>query len=95
MAAASPDPLRSAIFDAALANGPEAGLVCYALAPVAVHPSQPKSFVWSDSDRSVAVKGPGDLRFDFGVLSAGWIEFESDDIPSDAELSISEYKMTW
>ena len=91
MAAASPDPLRSAIFDAALANGPEAGLVCYALAPVAVHTGQTKSFECSDSDRSVAVKGPGDLRFDFGVLCAGWIEFESDDIPSDAEFSISEY----
>lgn len=91
MVAASPDPLRSAIFDAALANGREARLICYALSPVAVYTSQANSFECSDSDRSVAVKGLGELRFDFGVLSAGWIEFESDDIPSDTEFSISEY----
>ena len=89
--AQSPDPLRTVSFDPELANGPQAELVCYALAPVAVETEQPASFCISARHQCVEVVGPGEIRFDFGVLSAGWIEFESDDIPSDAELSISEY----
>lgn len=88
---ASPDPLRSTVFDTALANGPDAELVCYALAPVAVKTAAHGAFICETPYQSVEVKGRGDLRFDFGVLSAGWIEFESDDIPADAEFSISEY----
>ena len=37
------------------------------------------------------VSGCGTLFFDFGVESAGWIEFDSDDLIDSVEVSISEY----
>lgn len=40
---------------------------------------------------SIAVKGTGSLRLDFGVECAGWLEFDSDDLPDSVEMSISEY----
>jgi hypothetical protein len=54
---------------------------------------EPASFRFMAPYQCVEVVGRGDIRFDFGVLSAGWIEFESDDVPSDAEFSISEYNV--
>jgi hypothetical protein len=89
----SPDPLRAAAFDQAIANAPVADLVCYALAPVAVHAEPAAAFRCEAPFQSVEVTGPGDLRFDFGVVSAGWLEFECDDLPEDVEFSISEYNV--
>lgn len=38
-----------------------------------------------------SVSGKGSLMFDFGVESAAWFEFESDDLIDSVEMSISEY----
>ena len=40
---------------------------------------------------SVLVQGTGSLRFDFGVESAAWLEFDSPDLSGAVEMSISEY----
>ena len=39
----------------------------------------------------IKVKGECNLMFDFGVESAGWLEFDSDDMDNDIKMSISEY----
>lgn len=39
----------------------------------------------------ITVSGSGSLLFDFGLESAGWIEFDSDDLVDSVEVSISEY----
>ena len=39
----------------------------------------------------VKVNGKCDLLFDFGRESAGWLEFDSDDLDGEVEMSISEY----
>ena len=42
-------------------------------------------------DNIIAVNGAGDIRFDFGRVSAGWLEFDSDDLIDSVSMSISEY----
>lgn len=39
----------------------------------------------------IAINGNGSIRFDFGRVSAGWLEFESDDLQDSIMMSISEY----
>lgn len=39
----------------------------------------------------IKVNGICNLRFDFGVESAGWLEFDSPDLNGNVEMSISEY----
>jgi len=39
----------------------------------------------------VKVTGACNLMFDFGMENAGWMEFDSDDLDGDIEMSISEY----
>ena len=39
----------------------------------------------------MTVKGPGSIRFDFGVESAAWLEFDSPDLSGEVEMSISEF----
>ncbi len=61
----------------------------YILTPRYHRTSSEKSFEFKDS--VIYVSGPGDIFFDFGVVSPGWIEFESDDLNGDATVSISEH----
>lgn len=86
----SPDPLRGTVFDPIKANSPVTDLVCYALLPISSQARPAESFLLSDDGQEIEVRGCGDVRWDFGVVSAGWIEFESEDVPEGVELSISE-----
>lgn len=43
------------------------------------------------TSEGITVLGPGDLVMDFGVESAGWLEFDSDDLSDSVMASISEY----
>ena len=42
-------------------------------------------------EKEILVKGTGSIRFDFGRTSAGWLEFDSDDLADSITMSISEY----
>lgn len=70
-------------------NGDDS-LQIYELFPRTVETFPSASF--SINGSSITVQGKGDIFFDFGVVSAGWIEFESQDIKGDVQISISEYK---
>jgi hypothetical protein len=88
----SPDPLAGYRW-----SNPQAadGLQTYLLGPVAVSANKPESFSNLDSLTNgpcqVLVNGTGSLRFDFGVESAAWLEFDSPDFSGSVEMSISEY----
>ncbi|MGC9943399.1 MAG: hypothetical protein ABSE48_16350, partial [Verrucomicrobiota bacterium] len=88
----SPDPL--ACFRWANPQAADA-LQSYLLGPVGVSADRPASFKNLDSVTGehcqVLVKGTGSIRFDFGVESAAWLEFDSPDFSGAAEMSISEY----
>ncbi len=88
----SPDPLVSYRW-----NNPEAedSLQVYALGPAASFTETPSSFsnteIPSGQQDSIVVEGVGSIRFDFGVESAAWLEFDSPDLTGAVEMSISEY----
>jgi len=88
----SPDPLANYRW-----RNPQAadGLQTYLLGPVAVTADQPAAFSnlasATNGSCQVMVQGTGSLRFDFGVESAAWVEFDSPDFSGAVELSISEY----
>jgi hypothetical protein len=88
----SPDPLAHFRW----AN-PQAGdgLQTYLLGPVAVSADPPDSFRNLNSVTNehcqMLVSGTGSIRFDFGVESAAWLEFDSPDFSGSVEMSISEY----
>ena len=83
---ASPDPLINYRWDKPRASD---SLQVYFLNPKTVHATPQASFK-QNKDR-ITILGNGDLSFDFGVESAGWLEFQSDDLVGDVEMSISEY----
>ena len=68
-------------------------LESYTLRPHRWVASNPKSFDMSDFTATdvVAIKGKGNIRFDFGQTNAGWLEFESEDLADSITMSISEY----
>ena len=86
----SPDP----IFNYHWSN-PKAtdGLESYRLSPKSWMTDQPASFHMKNykNNATITVQGEGDIRFDFGCVSAGWLEFESTDLQGTVEMSISEY----
>jgi hypothetical protein len=88
----SPDPLAHYRWE-----NPQAGdgLQTYLLRPVAVSADQPDACGNLDSFThgtcQVLVNGTGSIRFDFGVESAAWLEFDSPDFSGAVEMSISEY----
>ena len=88
----SPDPLVNYAWTNPVAGD---GLQTYLLAPVAVSADQPDSFQNLNSVTNehcqVLVRGPGSMRFDFGVENAAWLEFDSPDFSGTLEMSISEY----
>jgi len=88
----SPDPLVRYRWKETKADD---GLQVYALRPVAVVADTKASFKNFESatggKTDIAVMGTGSIRFDFGVESAAWLEFDSPDLSGSVELSISEY----
>lgn len=88
----SPDPLINYRW-----GQPHAGdeLQQYLLRPASVSTDAVDSFVNLSSvtqkDGQVLVEGTGSIRFDFGVESAAWLEFDSPDLTGNVEMSISEY----
>lgn len=90
--AESPDPLVGYRW-----SNPETGdsLQTYVLEPAASFTDTPASFritgVRPGGQDSIVVEGVGSIRFDFGVESAAWLEFDSADLSGEVEMSISEY----
>ncbi len=86
----SPDPLVRMRWANPTATS---GLQTYLLRPVKWTVSDPGSFnlQYFQSKNIIEVTGKGDIRFDFGKTSAGWLEFDSDDLADSVTLSISEY----
>ena len=70
-------------------------LQSYVLEPVASFIDTPASFrtigPQSGQQNTMVVEGAGSIRFDFGVESAAWLEFDSPDLSGAVEMSISEY----
>lgn len=70
-------------------------LQVYTLSPVASFTETPASFrsagIPAGQQDSIMVEGVGSIRFDFGVESAAWLEFDSPDLTGAVEMSISEY----
>jgi hypothetical protein len=85
--AESPDPLVAYRWREVHAGD---GLHQYTLAPKRVTIETPGAFTAPKSG-PITVLGAGSIRFDFGVESAAWLEFDSPDLDGDVELSISEY----
>lgn len=87
---ASPDPLVSYVWEHKSEE-----LQVYHLKPVQVHSETAANFEGTESaltdDCSITVNGEGSIRFDFGVESAAWIEFDSPDLTGEVQMSISEY----
>ncbi len=88
----SPDPLVAYRWPDVRASD---GLEIYTLKPKTVSPMEKGCFENLESligeNAYVTVCGAGSFRFDFGVESAAWIEFDSPDCPGEVEMSISEY----
>lgn len=86
----SPDPLINMQWPAPKATDE---LESYQLRPVAYTVSSSASFDMKDfnAKNKIVVNGQGDIRFDFGRISAGWLEFDSDDMADSVTMSISEY----
>jgi len=88
----SPDPLVSWRWE-----DPKAAdeLEIYTLHPVHITSAQPGSFENLESmglgEEHITVKGSGELMIDFGQVNAAWLEFDSDDLSGEVEMSISEY----
>lgn len=82
----SPDPLITYRWDHPKATD---SLQIYTLKPKKVTASPERSF--KQNKDQITVSGKGSILFDFGVESAGWLEFDSDDLVDSVEVSISEY----
>jgi hypothetical protein len=86
----SPDPLFGYLWKDPKATDE---LEIYYLYPVTHKVSVKPSFDMSrfSKEKQIIVQGTGSIRFDFGRTSAGWLEFESDDLADSITMSISEY----
>jgi len=88
----SPDPLVAYRWRAPQASD---GLQLYTLRPRRVFTETPGAFTGLESATRqatrITVRGAGSMRFDFGVESAAWLEFDSPDLAGDVAMSISEY----
>ncbi len=82
----SPDPLITYRWKSPKATD---SLQTYILKPKKIAGLPESSFTITKNQTTVS--GTGTLLFDFGVESAGWIEFDSNDLVDSVEVSISEY----
>ena len=87
---ASPDPLVSYRWKRTSADD---DLQIYLLKPCTMVSDTPEAFSVRRQapDIDVTVSSPCDLMFDFGRVSAGWLEFECDNLSGQVECSISEF----
>lgn len=83
----SPDPLVHYRWDNPTARD---GLEHYILRPTVMTADRP-DVVIAHSDGNYTVTGACDIRFDFGQVNAGWLEFDSPDYNGEIEMSISEF----
>ncbi|WP_159076407.1 alpha-L-rhamnosidase C-terminal domain-containing protein [Flagellimonas amoyensis] len=83
----SPDPLINYVWDSPSASD---SLQIYYLNPEKINFYPPQSFN-QIKDSTILISGKGEIMLDFGRVSAGWLEFESDDLSGEVEMSISEY----
>lgn len=84
----SPDPLSGYRWEKPLATDE---LEIYTISPIEVTADIPDNFVAGNNLSSIKVTGDCSLMFDFGQVNAGWLEFESDNLKADIEMSISEF----
>jgi len=88
----SPDPLIGYRWGEPKADD---NLQIYLLRPVRATTDEEASFngleTATGTATSITVMGTGSIRFDFGVESAAWLEFDSPDLEGTVEMSISEY----
>ena len=86
----SPDPLTNVKWPSPKATD---DLEYYHLRPISFITNKAQSFDTTGFKKKneIIVNGKGDLRFDFGRVSAGWLEFDSDDLLDSVQMSISEY----
>lgn len=86
--AQSPDPLVNYRWKAPKHTD---DLEIYTLSPVWVKADNESSIVRGVNASSLKIKEPCRLMFDFGRVSAGWLEFDSDNLDAEVEMSISEF----
>ena len=85
----SPDPLVGYKWEKTSAND---DLEIYSILPKSISSNTPQNLQsGKDAGYPLKVNGVCDLRFDFGIESAGWLEFDSDDLDGEIQMSISEY----
>ncbi len=88
----SPDPLVAYRWDSIKATD---DLQIYILEPKQAIADNPGSFRNLESlhgkSPRVTVQGTGSIRVDFGQVNAAWLEFDSDDLHGEVEMSISEF----
>ena len=67
----------------------------YLLRPANAFTAEPGAFAGLKSACKrrcgITVRGTGSIRFDFGVESAAWLEFDSPDMPGGVEMGVSEF----
>ena len=89
----SPDPLVAWRW-----NDPKStdDLEVYTVNPVQITTGQPSSFKGMDAlvqgKGAISIRGTGELMIDFGQVNAAWLEFDSEDLSGEVEMSISEYQ---
>lgn len=66
-------------------------LEIYTLSPVWLKSNSESSIIRGTTASSLRIKEPCRLMFDFGRVSAGWLEFDSDNLEAEVEMSISEF----
>jgi hypothetical protein len=85
----SPDPLVNYRWKTTQATD---DLEVYALSPISITSDKKGAAKWNNKSFSkIKISGECNLMFDFGRVSAGWLEFDSDDFEGEVEMSISEY----
>lgn len=86
--AQSPDPLVNYRWESPKATD---DLQIYTLAPVSVTSDNESAVTQEGGPSKLRITGPCDLMFDFGRVSAAWLEFDSEDLNGEVEMSISEF----
>jgi len=85
----SPDPLVDYRWETTNATD---DLQVYALSPTSMQCDHKEAAKWNaKSFSTIQVTDACNLMFDFGRVSAGWLEFDSEDLTGEVEMSISEY----
>lgn len=84
----SPDPLVNYRWEKPIYTD---DLEIYTLSPVWVKSDYASSIVRGKDPSSLKITGACQLLFDFGRVSAGWLEFDSENLEGEVEMSISEF----